>query len=56
MLGILDSYIRQHRQEMIAAFETWWDKYSVTLADIETERDAAAHTFKAFLKGLGYVS
>jgi len=54
MLGILDKYIRQQRQEVIAAFETWWDKYWVTLADIETERDTAARELKGFLKGLGY--
>jgi type I restriction enzyme M protein len=54
MLGILETYIRQQRQKMIAAFETWWDKYWVTLADIETERDAAAEKLNGFLKGLGY--
>jgi type I restriction enzyme M protein len=54
MLGILDKYIRQQRQEVIAAFETWWDKYWVTLADIEMERDSAAKELKGFLEGLGY--
>jgi type I restriction enzyme M protein len=56
MLGILDTYIRQQRQEVIAAFETWWDKYWETLADIEAERDKAAQSLNAFLRGLGYVS
>lgn len=55
MLGILDTYIRQQRQEVIAVFETWWDKYWVTLTDIEAERDTAADDLKAFLTGLGYV-
>jgi type I restriction enzyme M protein len=54
MLGILDTYIRQQRQEVIAAFGTWWDKYWVTLADIEGERDSAAKELKGFLEGLGY--
>jgi type I restriction enzyme M protein len=40
---------------VIAAFEIWWDKYQVTVADIETERDLAATEMKGFLKGLAYV-
>ena len=55
MLGILDTYMRQQRQEVIAEFETWWDKYSVTLANIETERDQAGLELQGFLRGLGYV-
>lgn len=53
--GILERYIRQQRQEVIATFETWWDKYRVTLADIEAERDAAAKELQQYLEGLGYV-
>ncbi|WP_284893344.1 type I restriction-modification system subunit M [Cobetia amphilecti] len=53
--GILERYIRQQRQQVITVFETWWDKYRVTLADIETERDAAAKELQQYLKGLGYV-
>jgi type I restriction enzyme M protein len=52
---ILERYIRQQRQQVIAAFETWWDKYRVTLADIEAERDAAAKELQGYLEGLGYV-
>ncbi|WP_248623684.1 N-6 DNA methylase [Cobetia crustatorum] len=53
--GILERYIRQQRQQMITVFETWWDKYRVTLADIEAERDDAAKELQQYLKGLGYV-
>lgn len=53
--AILERYIRQQRQQVIAAFETWWDKYRVTLADIEAERDAAARELQQYLEGLGYV-
>jgi type I restriction enzyme M protein len=53
--GILERYIRQQRQQVIAAFETWWDKYRVTLNDIEAERDAAAKELQQYLEGLGYV-
>jgi len=55
MLGILNTYIRQQRHEVIAAFETWWDKYWETLADIETERDKTATELQGYLTGLGYV-
>ncbi|GAA3895794.1 N-6 DNA methylase [Halomonas cibimaris] len=53
--SILERYIRQQRQHVIAAFETWWDKYRVTHADIETKRDAAAKELQQYLEGLGYV-
>jgi type I restriction enzyme M protein len=53
--GILARYIRMQRQQVIGAFETWWDKYKVTLADIEIGRDAAAQQLREFLRGLGYV-
>ncbi|KAB7627604.1 type I restriction-modification system subunit M [Alkalilimnicola sp. S0819] len=53
--AILERYSRQQRQAVIGAFETWWDKYKVTLADIEAERDKAARELQGFLEGLGYV-
>jgi type I restriction enzyme M protein len=34
-----------------AAFESWWDKYRVTLTSIEEERDAAAEKLRGFLGG-----
>ena len=52
---ILERHIRQQRQQVIATFETWWDKYRVTLADIEAERDDAARELQQYLEGLGYV-
>jgi len=52
--AILTRYVASHRQEVIAAFETWWDKYRVTLTSIEQERDAAAAKLRGFLGGLGY--
>lgn len=50
----LERYVMAHRQQVIAAVENWWDKYRVTLRDIETERDAAAEQLDQFLKGLRY--
>ena len=52
--GILGRYVASHRQEVVAAFETWWDKYRVTLTSIEAERDSAAERLRGFLGGLGY--
>lgn len=54
MATILARYTRAQRQQVIAAFETWWDKYKVTLEDIEAERDTAAAQLRGFLEGLGY--
>jgi type I restriction enzyme M protein len=55
MQAILDRYISAQRQQVVAAFENWWDKYRVTLTEIERGRDAAAKDLQGFLKGLGYV-
>ena len=52
--AILGRYVASHRQEVIAAFETWWDKYQVTLTSLEEERDVAAQKLQGFLRGLGY--
>lgn len=54
MATILERYARSQRQEVIAAFETWWNKYNVTLADIERDRDKAATELREFLGALGY--
>lgn len=51
----LERYVNAHRQEVIATVENWWDKYRVTLRDIEQERDAAVKRLNEFLEGLGYV-
>jgi type I restriction enzyme M protein len=50
----LDRYITAHRQQVIVAVENWWDKYRVTLQDIEWELDAARQQWSEFLSGLGY--
>lgn len=55
MQAILDRYVSAQRQQVVAAFENWWDKYRVTLASIERERDQAATALDRFIKGLGYV-
>ncbi|KHL54497.1 type I restriction-modification system subunit M [Xanthomonas cannabis] len=55
MRAIVERYVAAQRKQVVVAFETWWDKYRVTLADIEGKRDAAARALRGFLKGLGYV-
>ena len=55
MLAIVERYIAAQRKEIVAAFENWWDKYRVTLTEIEGKRDAAAQALQGFLRGLGYV-
>jgi type I restriction enzyme M protein len=55
MKHIVERYITSQRQQIVTAFENWWDKYKVTLTEIEQERDAAAKALQQFLKGLGYV-
>jgi len=55
MQAIVERYIAAQRKQIVAAFENWWDKYGVTLKEIEQTRDAAAEALQGFLKGLGYV-
>jgi type I restriction enzyme M protein len=54
--AILVRYIAHRRQEVVGSFESWWDKYHVTLTSIEDERDAAAEKLRGFLGALGYAS
>ena len=51
----LESYVTAHRQEVIAAVENWWDKYRVTLWDIEGNRETEKERFEEALKHLKYV-
>ncbi|WP_438455711.1 N-6 DNA methylase [Vreelandella venusta] len=55
MTAIVERYIGNQRQQVVAAVENWWDKYKVTLTGIEQARDKAAKTLAGYLKGLGYV-
>ncbi|WP_445402193.1 N-6 DNA methylase [Zobellella sp. An-6] len=55
MRAIVERYIAAQRQQLIATMENWWDKYRVTLTQIEQARDKAARDLAGYLKGLGYV-
>ncbi|WP_068278889.1 type I restriction-modification system subunit M [Aldersonia kunmingensis] len=54
ILAVADQRVTRHRRHIIESFETWWDKYKVTLSDLESERDMAAAKLTGFLKELGY--
>ncbi len=55
MRSIVERYMAAQRKQIVAAFENWWDKYRVTLTEIESKRDEAAKALEGFLKGLRYV-
>jgi len=55
MRAIVERYMAAQRKSIVAAFENWWDKYRVTLTEIECTRDAAAKALQGFLIGLRYV-
>lgn len=46
--------VTARRQAIIHAFETWWDKYRVTLREIEQGRGEAEIKLHGFIRGLGY--
>lgn len=54
MQAILERYISVQRQQVVAAMESWWDKYRVTAMDIDMKRDDAQAKLKSFLQRLGY--
>jgi type I restriction enzyme M protein len=55
MQAIVERYMANQRKQVVMAFENWWDKYRVTLTEIEGKRDKAATTLRGYLEGLGYV-
>ncbi|MGI9277412.1 MAG: hypothetical protein ACR2PT_21515 [Endozoicomonas sp.] len=55
MRNIVERYISSQRQLVITAVENWWDKYKVTLTEIEHQRDQAATKLQYYLENLGYV-
>jgi len=55
LAGHLDNYVAAHRQAVIAAVENWWDKYSITIKDIESIRRESARKLDSFLQDMNYV-
>jgi type I restriction enzyme M protein len=50
----VDRYIAAHRADIVVAFEMWWDKYRITLGELEASRDGARSKLEGFLVELGY--
>ena len=46
--------VGEHLDGIVAAFENWWDKYRVTLRDVESSRSELSGLLNAFLQELGY--
>ncbi|WP_409275627.1 N-6 DNA methylase [Pseudomonas sp. KCJK9111] len=55
MQTIVERYIADQRKKIVTAFENWWDKYRVTLNELEQKRNSATEALQGFLEGLGYV-
>lgn len=51
----LNRRVAAHRQAIVDAIQNWWNKYRVTLREIESERDTAKEKLDSFLEELGYV-
>lgn len=43
-------------QAVVALVEDWWDKYHVSLRELEAEREAVTTQLEEYMKSLGYVS
>jgi type I restriction enzyme M protein len=50
----LGAYVNAHRRQIIATLENWWDKYAVSLRQIEAEHDVTSTELTGFLGDLGY--
>lgn len=52
---ISNRYLSEKKQTIIKTLENLWDKYKVSLVQIESERDEATNEIKTFLMELGYL-
>ena len=50
----IKDYLETDDKNIIGRFEKWWDKYKVTLSDIENECQEAEKEMKGYLKELGF--
>lgn len=54
LLGEAEERVLRHRRQVVAVFESWWDKYKAPLSLLEEERDRVSSEIHRFLTGLGY--
>ena len=52
---IANRYLNEKKQTIIKTIENLWDKYKVSLSEIESERDKSTNEIKAYLNELGYL-
>jgi type I restriction enzyme M protein len=52
----LERYLNAQKKELIKIFENLWDKYKVSLKELEAERDLEVKKLNEFLEMLGYVN
>ncbi|BFO21714.1 hypothetical protein SHKM778_81020 [Streptomyces sp. KM77-8] len=50
----LDGHVMRWQRELAASYETWEQKYAVSLREIRAGREAATGKLEGFLKELGY--
>ena len=50
----LETEIATHRRDVVSCFENWWDKYKVTLGELEDQHDASREKLNGHLRKLGY--
>ncbi len=53
-ISITKRYLSEKKRAIIADIEKLWDKYQMSLSEIEKERDEATKEIKEFLTELGY--
>ncbi|MFA5462186.1 MAG: class I SAM-dependent DNA methyltransferase [Sulfurimonas sp.] len=54
-ISIANRYLSEKKQTIIKTLENLWDKYKVSLSEIESERDEATNEIKTYLSELGYL-
>jgi len=50
----LSTYLIRSRQELVSLYENWWEKYRVSMREIEAVRDEAKERLDTYLRELGY--
>jgi type I restriction enzyme M protein len=51
----LDRHVAARQGQVITVVENWWDKYHISLQEIETEREMAMSRLEEYAQELGYV-
>ena len=50
----IKEFLNTDEQSVISQFERWWDKYKVSLNELDTEVKKSEEVMKNYLKELGY--